>query len=189
MPIRQASGGVPTTAAAPVGNGVAGFGGRAMGLTEVTDILWREREALELLLFKLEEEQLVLAAGRTRWLGHATREVELVLDRIRRTELLRAAEVDGVARELGLQPNPTLSALAEAAGQPWTDLLREHRRALLALSAEITGLAEANRDLLTTGQRSAREALLTVTGSLQTYGRDGGTTAAAPSVRLLDEAM
>src|SRR5438045_4734995 len=39
-----------------------------MGLAELSSILWRERDMLELLLFKLEEEQLVLAAGRTRWL-------------------------------------------------------------------------------------------------------------------------
>ena len=37
-----------------------------MGLAELSSILWRERDMLELLLFKLEEEQLVLAAGRTR---------------------------------------------------------------------------------------------------------------------------
>jgi hypothetical protein len=160
-----------------------------MGLAEVANILWRERETLELLLFKLEEEQLVLASGRNRWLSHATREVEIVLERIRQTELLRASEVSSVATELGLPPNPSLTQLADAAHPPWSELLREHRRAFLALTAEITAVTEANRDLLTTGQRSAREAMLTVTGSLETYGRDGGTTAGAPQVRLLDEAM
>src|SRR4051812_39244560 len=44
-----------------------------MALTEVSNVLWRERELLEMLLFKLEEEQLLLTAGRTRWLPHATR--------------------------------------------------------------------------------------------------------------------
>ena len=34
-----------------------------MGLREVSAILWRERHLLELLLFKLDEEQLVLAAA------------------------------------------------------------------------------------------------------------------------------
>ena len=63
-----------------------------MGLAEVSGILWKERELLELLLFKLEEEQLVLASGRTRWLAHATREVEFVMEQIRTTELLRATE-------------------------------------------------------------------------------------------------
>jgi len=160
-----------------------------MGLAEVANILWREREALELLLFKLEEEQLVLAAGRGRWLAHATREVELVLDRIRQTELLRATEVDAVAGELGLAPNPSLSALADAAGPPWADLLRDHRIAFLALTAEITALAEANRDLLTVGQRAAREAMLTVTGAVETYGRRGATVSVLPAPRLVDEAM
>ena len=39
-----------------------------MALSDVSNILWRERQLLELLVFKLEEEQLVLAAGRSRWL-------------------------------------------------------------------------------------------------------------------------
>src|SRR4051794_3152225 len=75
-----------------------------MGLAEVSTILWRERELLELLLFKLEEEQLVLAGGRTRWLARATREVEVVLAEIRRTELARATEVDAVSIALGIGP-------------------------------------------------------------------------------------
>src|SRR5260370_18274560 len=116
----------------------------AMGLADVASILWRERESLELLLFKLDEEQLVLAAGRTRWLPHATREVEIVLDRIRQTEVLRAVEVDALAAELGLPPNPSLNALADAAGPPWADLRRDHRRAVLALTARITPPAQAN---------------------------------------------
>lgn len=160
-----------------------------MGIAEVSNILWREREALELLLFKLEEEQLVLAAGRSRWLGHATREVEIVLDRIRQTELLRAIEVDVVAAQLGLAPNPSLTALADAADPPWSQLLREHWTAFRTLTTEITALAEANRHLLTAGQRAAREAMLTVTGSFETYGRRGATTAAPPMPRLVDEAM
>ena len=55
-----------------------------MGLNELSGVLWRERQLLELLLFKLEEEQLILTSGRTQWLGHATREVESVLDQIRK---------------------------------------------------------------------------------------------------------
>ena len=55
-----------------------------MSLSEVSNILWRERQLLDLLVFKLEEEQLVLASGRTRWLSHATREVETILAEIKR---------------------------------------------------------------------------------------------------------
>lgn len=160
-----------------------------MGLADLSSILWREREMLELLLFKLEEEQLVLAGGRTRWLAHATREVELVLDQIRRTEVLRAVEVDAVGETLGLGPNPSLSALADLAPVPWAELLHQHRKAFLTLTAEVTALAEANRDLLTTGCRAVRETMLAVAGSVETYGRRGETVAAAPRTRLIDEAM
>ena len=84
-----------------------------MSLSEVSNILWRERQLLELLVFKLEEEQLVLAAGRTRWLSHATREVESVLEEIKRVELERAMLVADAGRELGLSGMPTLKELAQ----------------------------------------------------------------------------
>jgi len=88
-----------------------------MSLTEVSSILWRERELLDLLLFKLEEESLLLAAGRSRWLGHATREVEMVLAEMKRAELGRAVEVEAVAVSLGLDPSASLRELAaHAAG-------------------------------------------------------------------------
>jgi hypothetical protein len=160
-----------------------------MGLADLSSILWREREMLELLLFKLEEEQLVLAAGRTRWLAHATREVEVVLDQIRSTEVLRAVEVDAIGVELNLGSDPSLTDISNAVQAPWRDLLREHRKAFLTLTSEISSLAEANRELLTAGQRAVRETMLAVAGSVETYGRRGQTVAAAPRIRLVDEAM
>lgn len=161
-----------------------------MSLTELVNTLWRQRESLELLLFKLEEEQLLLASGRGRWLGFATREVELVLDRIRQTEVLRAVHSDAVAGALGLPPNSSLAVLADAAPEPWSGMLREHRTAFLVVTAEINALAEANRELLTTGQRAVRETMLAVTGTLQMYGRHGAATDPyATHARLVDEAM
>jgi hypothetical protein len=160
-----------------------------MGLADLSSILWREREMLELLLFKLEEEQLILANNRSRWLAHATREVELVIDQIRRTEILRAVEVEVLGNQLGLGINASLTELADASAAPWGDLLREHRRAFLTLAAEISTLAEVNRELLTAGQRAVRETMLAVVGSVQTYGRRGETVDAPPRVRLLDEAV
>ena len=37
-----------------------------VSLTDLASVLWRSRELLEMLLFKLEEEQLLLAANRSR---------------------------------------------------------------------------------------------------------------------------
>ncbi|HEX8508791.1 MAG TPA: flagellar export chaperone FlgN, partial [Propionibacteriaceae bacterium] len=84
-----------------------------MSLTDLSSVLWRSRELLELLLFKLEEEQLLLASGRSRWLPHATREVEVVLDQIRQTEVARAAYSQATALDLGLEPNASLGEVAD----------------------------------------------------------------------------
>lgn len=160
-----------------------------MNLTELSSVLFRTRELMELLLFKLEEEQLLLSAGRSRWLAHATREVELVLDQMRQTEILRAAHSQAAAQELGLTAEASLTDLADAAPAPWGELLHQHRRAFLTLTAEISGMAESNRDLLTAGQRAARETMLMVAGSVETYGRDGLTVVADRRSRMLDEAL
>ena len=130
-----------------------------MGLQEVSTTLWQERNLLELLLFKLEEEQLLLAAGRTRWLARATREVEVVLERIREAEIMRSIEVDQVAPSLLLSPGPSLQQLAEHAPPPWDTMFQDHRQAFLELTDEITGLAAANRELVARGQRATQDFL------------------------------
>jgi hypothetical protein len=161
-----------------------------VSLTDLSSVLWRSRELLELLLFKLEEEQLLLAAGRSRWLAHATREVEVVLEQIRQTEVARAAYAQAVAVDLGLPADAGLGELADAAPTPWSDLLHQHRKAFLTLTSEISGMADANRELLTAGQRAARETLLTVAGNLETYGRQGQTvTGGVRRPSLVDEAI
>jgi hypothetical protein len=130
-----------------------------MGLQEVSTTLWQERNLLELLLFKLEEEQLLLAAGRTRWLARATREVEVVLERIREVEILRAMEVDNVAPTLLLAPGPSLQQLAESVPAPWDTMFADHRAAFLELTEEITQLASTNREILARGQRATQDFL------------------------------
>lgn len=119
----------------------------------MSTILWRERNLLELLLFKLEEERLVLRSGLDRWLPHATREVELVLVELQRIEGPRSGAVDDLATELGLQPGRSLREVAAAAPPPWDGLLEQHREAFLAATREIGPLERVHRDL-----RGAREA-------------------------------
>lgn len=161
-----------------------------MSLTEVSSILWRERELLDLLLFKLEEEQLLLAAGRTRWLAHATREVEMVLGEMKRAELGRAVEVDAVAVSLGLEPGVSLRQLAEVAPPPWGAILQEHRNAFLAAAEEITALAKSNKDLLAAGYRTARESLMALSEpEVMTYAPDGQSVRSTRGPRLLNEAI
>lgn len=161
-----------------------------MQLSEVSNILWRERQLLELLLFKLEEEQLILASGRSRWLTHATREVETVLAEIKRVELDRAVELESVAGQLGFRRTPTLKELAELTNGPWGKIFSEHRNALLELAQEIDGLAQSNREMLARGQRAARDALQTL-GELtsDTYSPTGMHLERQGSLGLINEVI
>ena len=140
-----------------------------MGLNELSAALWRERELLEMLLFKLEEEELVLASGRTRWLGRATREVESVLDQIRGVELGRAVEADDAAREVGIPEGASLLELAMAAPSPWNDLLRGHHVALTDVTTQIDAVAHSNRQVLSRSVRVTQEALVGVSATVSTY--------------------
>ncbi len=161
-------------------------------MNEVSNILWRERHLLELLLFKLDEEQLVLAAGRTRWLPRATREVEMVLEEIRQTELERAVEVSRLSVDLGLPSGASLRQLAEAAPEPWHDMLLEHRHAFLTLTDEITALVQSNRELLARGQKAVRDVLASIgDGRIEVGAGYGSRPVAIEPGRsfLIDEAL
>jgi hypothetical protein len=130
-----------------------------MGLPEISNVLWRERQLLELLLFKLEEEQLILNSDRPRWLGHATREVETVLSEIKRLELERAIELQATATAMGLSGTPSLAELAHNESGPWARIFAEHKEALTRLAREIDDLSAANRALVERSQAAAHETL------------------------------
>ena len=160
-----------------------------MGVAELSAVLWLERQLLELLLFKLEEEQLVLATGRTRWLGHATREVEQVLDQIRDAELGRSVEADAAALEFGVAPASGLLALANAAPVPWNELLTSHREAFVSLTAQIQDVAQGNRALLTSSHRAAQETILGLQETVQTYDPRGSTSSVSSAAMLIDQSF
>jgi hypothetical protein len=163
-----------------------------MSLTQLSNLLWRQREMLEVLLFKLEEEQLLLAAGKSRWIARATHEVEVVLEAIGKAELMRAAEVNAVALDMGLAPDTSLRELADRAPDPWGDILRDHRDKFLEVTASISELAEHNRELVSAGQRAASAALRALDGveeTTATYGRAGTAQGVRTGPRLLDGAL
>jgi hypothetical protein len=161
-----------------------------MALSDVSNILWRERQLLELLVFKLEEEQLVLAAGRSRWLVYATREVENVLGEIKRIELERAVAVADAGRELGLSGSPTLRELSGLTPSPWDGIFAEHRRALMALAQEIDSITKSNRDLLQRGHQAAREAIAAMGEiDIDAYDANGSLPDRSLALRIVDEAI
>jgi hypothetical protein len=130
-----------------------------MSIPDLAAVLWRQRELLERLVYRLECEQLLMAAGRARFLGLATAEVEALLDELNVVELQRAAVADRVAAETGLEAGASLVEIAGSVQPPWTEVLIEHRHALLTLTAELSALAETNRHLMAAGLKAVEQAM------------------------------
>ncbi len=160
-----------------------------MTFAELSTVLWRERELLELLVFKLEEEQLLLAAGRNEWIPRAAREVEVVLERIGEAELVRASIVDEVARSVGLPANPSLNQLATRAVEPWKGLLHEHRNAFLQLTERVASVTQVNKELLSQAKITADRLMASLETGNQpmTYVPSGARESVGRRSMLLDE--
>src|SRR5690606_42090231 len=84
----------------------------------LSDVLWRERDLLELLVHRLEVERALLETGRTARIALAARETEDVLEQYRTAELGRAAEAAASARALGRPEDASPADLAQAAHGP-----------------------------------------------------------------------
>ena len=119
---------------------------------DVASTLWRTRELLDNLLYKVVVQRMLLRSGQTRWLVNATRELDAAIHEFHTAEVLRAAMTDGFAGQLGIAPGSTLAELADAATDPWTTILHDHRDALRALVAELDAAAD---DAATPPERAA----------------------------------
>lgn len=159
-------------------------------MEKLSQVLWRERELLESLAYRLEVEQLVLASGRTTWLSRAANEVELVLETLREAELARAVAAHEAALSIGLTDTASLRALAEAVDEPWRTILMDHRDAFERVARDVEALSLRNRELLTAGLRSAREALLSLELVNEGYAADGAAVVVHEGApRLVDRAL
>ena len=161
-------------------------------LSELAAVLWQEREVLEDLLYALIQQQLVLDAGRTRWLPRADAAVATAAHAVQDHELVRAIEVETLVQVLGLPANASLLEIAAHAGEPWATVLGDHRAALRALTAEIEAVTAHNRTLLIAGERATREALeqagaLAPLTKNSTRYDDRGGLAGSVRTSLLDE--
>jgi len=161
-----------------------------MGANELSAALWRERELLDLLVFKLEEEQLLLAAGKARWLQFATREVEQVMERLRTASLARTVAVSSVAKEWGTDENATLRELVEHAPEgAWGELFGARLTAMSELTAQITELRDLNEKYLRNAIRSSQETMAGPREETGLYNASGTAGGPATGSRLFDESV
>jgi hypothetical protein len=162
--------------------------GANVGAHELSALLWHERELLELLVFKLEEEQLLLiTAGKTRWLQFATREVEQVMERVREAGLARTVEVASVAAEWGAEDDATLRQLVtHAPDETWVGILDAHLAAMTTLTSQIKELRDVNEQFLRAAARSTQETLAGVNAEATTYDSTGGSDSPVVGAQLFD---
>jgi hypothetical protein len=160
-----------------------------MAIHELSALLWRERELLDLLTFKLEEEQLLLTAGKSRWLPHGTREVEQVLEHLSKAGLARSVEVAAVAQQWSLSADSSLSELAAAAPDAaWAEVLSSHLKAMQRQTAAIQELRDSNEQFLRAAVRSTQETAADLKPAAGTYDSHGRTGEASPS-RFFDQKL
>jgi hypothetical protein len=158
----------------------------ASSLSSLCSLLWQERVSLEVILFKLVEEQLIAAQGHTRFLQLADEELREAAGILRENEILRSAEAQMVARLLGLPSDASLGDIAARSEEPWPGLLLEHRDALRGLLAEIESVAQANRKILLAGAEAARAALEQVSATVATYDARGSRIVSGNGISLVD---
>ena len=161
--------------------------GARMSANDLSACLWRERELLDLLAFKLEEEQFLLTAGKSRWLQYATREVEQVMERLRSAGLARSVEAAVVAEEWGAPQNATLRELVDSAPDgPWADIFTAHLNALTEYTEQIRDLRDLNEHYLRTALRFIQEAQADGSSGSGTYDSNGESGSGAPSAQIFD---
>jgi flagellar biosynthesis/type III secretory pathway chaperone len=157
-----------------------------MGLNALLVCLFEESEALEHLAFKLEQEQLVLAAGKPKLLARNSAEFEQAVKALDVVSRRREQLVATAAGELGLPPNTTLSALADAVpDEDERRVLGDRRQAMRALVDRINDLCAKNRAILARNLAATTDALALL-GDSPTYTAMATTTVGAPRAHRLD---
>lgn len=159
-----------------------------MGANELSVLLWRERNLLELLTYKLEVEQLLLTSGKTQYIQLATHEVEQVMEQVRLAGLARAVQVSAVGVEWGIGEGATLRELAAGAPVgPWGEILTQHLAAMQGQATKIADLRDANEQFLRAASRSAQETSASLQHESATYDAKGFTGASQTvSPRIID---
>ncbi len=160
----------------------------AAACADLSESLWRTRELLESLAYRIEVQRALVETGRGSWLARSTRDVDELLGTMRSAELARAVDLLPLTELLGMAPEASLRELADAVPAPWDQVLAEHRHALAELTGQLTEAALANRELLASSARAIDEALARFrgTGTDSTYTASGSRDRES-AARFFDE--
>jgi len=110
-------------------------------LEALSELLWRKRQSLERLIFKLAVARIVLSIDNREWLAMASDDVAELVDE---TEELDRGRIELLERQAGdLDVALTLASLAVVVHSPWDDILREHDAELARLQMRVRAVALA----------------------------------------------
>lgn len=152
--------------------------------------LWTMRELLEQLVYKLEVQGLLLAAGRARWMPYVSAEIEAIIEATSEVEAARAAASNRLARQLAKPATSSLAELIEHVTPPWSALLAQHRLHLLSLQAEIEEMSRANHEMARRGLMQSREIIASLgEQSVDVYDPRGLTTSLSMGSLRLDRTV
>ena len=161
-----------------------------MSASELSATLWRQRELLEMLQFKYEEQQLILAAGKSRWAPHAAREIEVVVGRLATANIETSVAISAVAHEWGLRENVLLRDLVNAAPDDvWKDILTGHIDAVVELIIDIREVRNAIDREPTGNSETQTEANDSNENWRTTYTARGKTDHTTQTARLIDASL
>lgn len=142
---------------------------------DLSESLWRIRDVLEALSYRVEVQRALVETGRSTWLARSSRDIDELIASMRAAELSRAVDLVPVTEVLGLPQEATLRDIAAVAPAPWDHVLAEHRHALAELTDELTQAALANRELLASSAAAIDEMLARFRGpqTASTYTASG----------------
>lgn len=157
---------------------------------DLSQQLWTMRELLEQMVYKLEMQGLLLAAGRTRWLPFLNTEIESLMEAVNAVDAARSQASTRLARRYGLRPDVSLSELLQYVEHPWGQLLAQHRLHLVSLQSEIEDVSNSNQELARRGLMRSREIIASLgDNSVDVYDPRGYARPLTTSALRLDRTV
>lgn len=152
--------------------------------------LWTIRELLDELVYKLEVQRLLLAAGSTRWLSNAASELQAVIDAIGEVDTVRAEAQHAVAERLQIDPESTLQELITHLDEGQAIAMRAHRVHLLSLQEEVAEASRSNQELARRGLARTQDLAASLgTGSVDAYDPVGQARSLSLASQRLDRTV
>jgi hypothetical protein len=141
-------------------------------------------DATQRLCFKLEQQQMTLASGRSTWLGETTSELEDAIEKFQASQLSFYVVLSRAASELNLAPESTLREIAAAVEEPWSYIFAEGRESLRLSLERVESLKREIRTMLARAYLSVSSAL-TLLGVDTPVAYDANGTLAAGTQRAI----